>query len=400
MAKLTRKEVIDRVKAGKSLAKEDLSGLDLRGLDLTGVNLSRADLSEANLSGAYLSGAYISSVDLSGAYLICAALVEADLSEANLSRADLSEANLSRANLSRATLSHAKISEADLHDARLSNAILYATDLWGANLNGANLSKSELSDTNLHSANLRGANLRECNLESANLGGADLSGADLTGANIWNIATADWKIDGVKCKYAFNSKYGFDISFEEESKRTRRNFAPGEFEQIYKSFPRLELIFKEGFSNLDHQALLAVVNHIKQELSDLEIRKFERVGDTTTVTLTAKTNETLEKIADEKLPKIYAEMLRGFTEIKNHLVHQNPQLPASIPKQWLAQLKETFKQIIHPPDEVRYEGKPVNFKEKFGKWVAKKGLKIPEETFYRFLAELGIIFFRGFLPPH
>ena len=44
MPKLTRKDVIARVKSGDSLEQENLSGLDLTGADLNGANLNRAYL--------------------------------------------------------------------------------------------------------------------------------------------------------------------------------------------------------------------------------------------------------------------------------------------------------------------------------------------------------------------
>ena len=42
MAKLTREDVIARVKSGDSLEQEDLSGLDLSGADLYQANLQKA----------------------------------------------------------------------------------------------------------------------------------------------------------------------------------------------------------------------------------------------------------------------------------------------------------------------------------------------------------------------
>lgn len=65
--------------------------------------------------------------------------------------------------------------------------------------------------------------------------------------------------------------------------------------------------------------------------------------------------------------------------------------------------KSIVEQAIHPSDEVTCEGKSVNFKEKFeqaGKWIGKKGLKVSEESLYRFGAELFVILSRGFLSPH
>lgn len=293
MAKLTREEVIARVKERKSLANENLSGLDLSHADL-----SRADLSRANLGGA------------------------------DFQRAVLHEANLAVANLT----------EARLVEASLFNACLIE------------------------------ANLRGCDLHSANLEEANLSGADLTGANIYNIATTDWKIEGVKCEYVYNSlvrmpssfdgddfeyRAGLISSCENQMKKTRRDFAPGEFEQIYKSFPKLELIFKEGFSNLDHRVLLAIIDRSNVELptANLKVRKMEKVGDTTIVTLSAETKEDTEKIAD-MLQEQYAKMRAEIATIKGLLTHQNPQSPLPLPVEFI-QLPEIIRKLLDRLDKFK-----------------------------------------------
>ena len=58
MAKLTRGEVIAKIKAGESLMGDDLSRLDLHWAnlsktDLGDANLNNVDLGDANLSEAY-----------------------------------------------------------------------------------------------------------------------------------------------------------------------------------------------------------------------------------------------------------------------------------------------------------------------------------------------------------
>lgn len=311
MAKLTREEVIARVKAGKSLLGEDLSELNLRWAYLCKANLSGANLKKANL-------------------------IEADLSKADLNRTNLNKADLS----------------------------------------GANLKKSNLS---------------ESNLDSANLESADLSGADLTGANIYNIATADWKIDGVKCEYVYNCR---NFKNEEVREKTRRDFAPGEFEKIYKSFPKLELIFKEGFSNLDHRVLLAIIDHSNDELpnANLKVRKLENVGDTTIVTLITETKEDTEKIADILLEQ-YAKFEAELTTIRGLLTHPNPSSPLPLPPEFI-QLKGIAVQLLNkldkfkPPHEVivNNQSRPfiVKLKE-FGKGI---GEGIASHTIFKALEEL------------
>ncbi|HHT9126994.1 MAG TPA: pentapeptide repeat-containing protein [Candidatus Brocadiia bacterium] len=329
--------------------------------------------------------------------------------------------SLAGEDLSGLALSGANLSHATLRDANLSNANLCWTNLIEANLHGANLSHATLHDANLSNANLSWTNLIEANLRgsslcSANLEDADLSGADLTGVNIYNIATTDWKIEGVKCDYVYNLKYWGD------KEKTRRDFAPGEFEQIYKSFPRLELIFKEGFSGLDHRVLLTVIDHIKQELSDLKIRKFENIGNTTTVTLNAETNDTILKAA-KMLPELYAwieklvkifpehrieEIMRAFANIENHIIRQeDPRLSSFLPDGWLTQIKEIIEKAIHKPNDVLCEKE--NMTDSFNRELeqarerfAREGSHtshIGWEISYRIIAEIVVTAVKSVLPP-
>jgi len=280
MAKLTREQVIAKHKAGESLAGKDLSGLDLNEATLIGANLRGADLSKTSLI------------------------------RANLCKADLRKANLYNAYLLGANLFGSDLSEADLFDADLSD-----TNLNGVNLHLANLLAARLSDADLNKTNLRGVNLASVNFE-----GADLSGADLTGANIWNIATADWKIKGIKCEYVYNCKYW---DKEEEDKKTRRNFARGEFEELYRSFPKLELIFQENYRDIDHRALLAVLGEIHKKLpqANIKLRKLEQAVNTS-ATIQAASKEILEQVA-ELVPKNYQELFNKLNKIEKLLTDRS-----------------------------------------------------------------------------
>ncbi len=377
MAKLTREEVIAKVKAGKSLKGKNLSGLDLRevnffrinleGANLRNANLIEVEFDEVNLSMADLGGAYLygakfhrtnlSAADLSNADLrevefiginlemavLCMADLEmadlrrANLSGANLNMASMTKADLRMANFSKANLSAANLSYADLGEARLNEADLTEADFREAKLEKADLSKAKLIKSYFVGANLNKVKLRECDLRSANFATADLYQADLTGANIWNIANTNWEIDKIICEYVYNS----NCRRNDEKERTRRNFAPGEFEQLYKSFPKLELIFREEYSGLDHKVLLAIIDRINQELpqANLKLRKIERVIDTT-ATLTAKTEDAVEKAAG-MLPEQYARITAELEKIKPLFSRQNPNL---LLPDWLTQANEIIKQ--------------------------------------------------------
>lgn len=181
----------------------------------------------------------------------------------------------------------------------------------------------------------------------------------MTGANIYNIATADWKIKGIKCEYVYNFKY------KEDRKKTRRDFAPGEFEQIYKSFPKIELIFKKEFSHLDHRALLAIIDRINEELptANCKLRKIEKAVDAT-ATLTAETKEAVEEIA-KILPVQYANLLDELKkEIKRLSDHKNSELLSSLPV-LLASVKgitgQSSGNLANPPTTIIIMNQPRDF---------------------------------------
>ncbi len=96
---LSKGEVEDAVKQGKSLGEADLGGADLGRAYLVRANLVGANLESANLGGAFLGRA-----NLGGAYLEGANLREANLRGANLEGADLERANLTEAILSSTNL--------------------------------------------------------------------------------------------------------------------------------------------------------------------------------------------------------------------------------------------------------------------------------------------------------
>ena len=100
---------------------------------------------------------------------------------------------------------------------------------------------------------------------SANLAGADLSLANLTGARLYGTARDEWKIDGVKCDYAFWGGTG----------KTRtpldRNYRPGEFEMLYRQLPSVEYLFEEGFTPLCAVLMDKVVRTINEQHPDLEL---------------------------------------------------------------------------------------------------------------------------------
>jgi uncharacterized protein YjbI with pentapeptide repeats len=220
-AKLTARDITERLfKAAPgsrpdlqrlSLTRLDLAELDfkhanLAGADLYGADISRANLGGVSLVGALLDSATITSTDFSGADLTDARILrptifttlDVETSEAPkftgaklvrfrsdgwLDRADFSGADLTGAILGRsavrepsvnapASLVSANFTRAILKDAKLPNTSLaYArfidADLSGTNLRGSNLTKADFTGANLAGADFTGANLDEADLRGA-----------------------------------------------------------------------------------------------------------------------------------------------------------------------------------------------------------------------------------------
>ena len=82
---------------------------------------------------------------------------------------------------------------ADLSGIRLTSTIFEGCDLRGARLRGANLNGAEFRD----------CILTEIDFEQAKLVGANLSGHDLTGINLYGSLRDGWRIDDVKCEFAW-----------------------------------------------------------------------------------------------------------------------------------------------------------------------------------------------------
>ena len=221
--------------ANANLRQTDLRKTDLREADLTEVDLVKADLRSANLRAARIIGADLRSASMSGAHLI-----GADLSKADLRGADMRGVRLDGSDLY----------EAQLHEANLGNANLAHTNLLGANLTGASL---------------RGSNLTQAVLVAANLGEADLSLAELTGARLYGSDRENWKIDGIKCRYAFWDRSG--------NQRTpaEHDYKPGEFEIFYRKAPTIEYLFEDGFTPLNVTVMDRVVKKIKAKSPEFEL---------------------------------------------------------------------------------------------------------------------------------
>ncbi len=233
--------------------------------NLGGINLFQAKLADANLRQTDLKKADLREADLTGADLVKADLRNANLRAAKLIGADLKYANMSGANLIAADLSKAELQGADLRGVRLDGADLFEASLPESNLSNANLPRANLLGANLVHANLRGGNLRGTVLVIAKLAEADLSLANLTGAKLYGSDRDHWKIDGIKCDYAFWDASG--------NRRTPadRDYQPGEFELLYRQAPTIEYPLEDGFTPLKVVMMDRVVKAINSKMPEFEL---------------------------------------------------------------------------------------------------------------------------------
>ena len=214
-------------------------------------DLSGANLAEYALVGFNFTGTHLHNVNLAGA----------QLSNSNLSRANLIGANLTEAWLEVVGFSEANLTDADLRRARLMSADFFGTILRGANVAGANLIHANLSKAKLERANLRCADLRYCLIV-----GADLTCANLTGSRLYGAAKDDWIIKDIECKYVFLDVAGKNRLPQE------RDFAPGEFEQLYRTLPTIEYVFQNGMTPMDPLIMDRVVKAIRADKSEFDIQ--------------------------------------------------------------------------------------------------------------------------------
>lgn len=215
-AKLTAREITQRLFQLAPGVRADLGGQDLRRLDLSGLDFRRARLAGSDLFGTDLVRSNLSGTDLHGARLDRAVIIGTDFSDADLSGAtlllptavssltyDASEAPRFRnANLARTRIV-AHLSGADLSGADLTAAIFNHADMRGTlmttlrtELFGCDLTRAILRHADLTGIILRFAKLREADLTGASLINADLSKADLTGADLTEADLTGVDFDG------------------------------------------------------------------------------------------------------------------------------------------------------------------------------------------------------------
>ena len=146
-----------------------------------------------------------------------------------------------------------------------------------------------ISCTNLNNINLINADLSRADLEYA-----ELTETDISGANIFHYKTHGWKIKRIECKYV----YSCNFKNKDEREKSRRNFTVGEFEEIYKSIPTIDICFSDDFNSLDYLRLADIKEKIRLEMPDIgrRLKKMERKGLDMIITLEVREENQLEDI--------------------------------------------------------------------------------------------------------
>lgn len=111
---------------------------------------------------------------------------------------------------------------------------------------------------NLRGAYLKGANLQNADFRNTDLRNSDLSGAKITGIKLFGTSREDWIIEGVECDYVFLDEEGTERYPKD------RNFAPGEFEELYSNIAAINENLIERFIEFPpeyHQAGISILNY-------------------------------------------------------------------------------------------------------------------------------------------
>ncbi len=161
---LTREDVIQMHKDGKSLAGRQMSNLDLSNLDLSGADMKNGKLLNTNLQNTKLDGA-----DLTKAKAL-----EADLTGASLAGASIESAVFMKAKMPGANLSKTKATRAIFKDADLTEANFSEADATSAIFDGATCKKVNFTKAKVPKALLTNADFAESNFSEGDISGAKL----------------------------------------------------------------------------------------------------------------------------------------------------------------------------------------------------------------------------------
>lgn len=191
-------------------------------------------------------------------------------------------------------------SAAAFDDANLADADLTSCELSGANFYRANMIRVKMLHASAYCGQLRQTDLTDANLMGTVFNGAELHGATLTGCKIHGIGRTGWEIDGVKCDYVYTEPMG-EGKFPAEG-----IFEPGEFEKIYKTYPVIDLEFRDGFDALT----ILVANFAAIQLNkeddqfDFQVKEVSAYGSFPTIKVSVKNKKQIAEGAERLKQRI------------------------------------------------------------------------------------------------
>ena len=124
MKNLTAAQVLERVRAGLSLAGAQLINLDLSGADLRNADLARATLLDCDLEGADLSGVILQEARLSNCRLARARLFETNLAGAVLAACDGTGLTCAQSVLYKTTFESGRLRGATFTDTQFGDRVI------------------------------------------------------------------------------------------------------------------------------------------------------------------------------------------------------------------------------------------------------------------------------------
>ncbi|MES9854622.1 MAG: pentapeptide repeat-containing protein [Candidatus Thiodiazotropha sp. L084R] len=195
---------------------------------------------------------------------------------------DLMGVQLSRADLRNYDFSATAFDDSDLANVNFTSCVLSGANFYRANMDGVIMLHAIA-----YGGNFRKAILNNANLAGTVFNGADLKGAILTGCKIHGIGRTGWEIEGVRCDYVYTDPLG------NERFPKQNNFKLGQFVNIYKSYPLIDLEFHEKFDALT----ILMVNYASIQLNnddgkfDFQVKEVSAYGDIPTIKVSVRTKD-------------------------------------------------------------------------------------------------------------
>lgn len=180
-----------------------------------------------------------------------------------------------------ADLSYFDLSRADFFP-YTSDYYLTGVDIVYANFSNTFVKNANFQHSKLTDINFSGVNLSSCDFEDATLENVDFSGA-----NIFHIKTNGWQIKNITCTHIYQCPDDKTWSNPELREKFRRDLHPGEFEELFKHIPTIEMLFEGKIPPEAYMKLMGFLEMMRQEKPkmELDLKSMENLGRKTALKL-------------------------------------------------------------------------------------------------------------------